>query len=228
MLPSMYTNEMRSECRRRRAKAYIPVIGFLLMLLNLSASAQEHDSLKIGVDRLDVIQSSVTIESFDNDTSWLAEPLNDAELINVMLRYFPGKPDSTISGEMINESMMLGMKLVFLDVSNFEIHLYPKTPIFIGPGTLLAFSSWVYGMNIPHKLYVEILDPDREPLGRLYMGKLSYVGWKQIHVSVPSLPAKSGLYFNGFILVCGAMDIYSEAVYYYFDTIEAVLVESAE
>ena len=202
----------------------VPIrVPTLLCILLCSAALTAQESAPIRYGSL----STIVVEDFDSQPAWGTEPLLSPRTIHIETRFLPGMPLDMIAidGEdQADQPFVLGVKMSIEEVDYYRIHVRPEQPIELS-GVVKTISVWVHGQNIPHRLSIALLDPDREALGTLRLGGLNFLGWQCLTAALSGLPVNRGLFFNGFVIECGPMHVYREPLYYYFDRISTVTDE---
>ena len=212
------------------------VITFgLILFLPALLMAQATEGVKaenIGVDSAQQKLVEVSISKFEDVAYWSSSMPLDQGLIQV--RRFEGSPEAKtpIEGESQSniqeaDKYILGAKVQFYKRGANTFSLFPVTPLPI-EGITKTISVWAVGRNYNHTLKIIIADyfgQKRE----LTLGKMNFMGWKQLTVAVPPriiqdeyhFTAKRGIKFLGFQVYCDMMESFG-TYYIYFDDMRAV------
>ncbi|MDA3850094.1 MAG: flagellar filament protein FlaA [Spirochaetaceae bacterium] len=218
------------------------LLGLLILIISTALFAQtEPDPTQTGVTTGQQELKEISISKFEHPGFWYPVFPHDDGIC--YLRGFPGNPldkepiqdeiDTGIievdqDGVILSgDNYVIGAKVYFYrrGVINFAIR--PVRPIPV-PGITKTISVWVAGRNTNHRLEAVVADHyGNEVL--LNMGKLNFLGWKKLTVSVP--PAvkqrdyhyqdRLGLTFEGFNISCDIDETYG-TYYIYFDDLRVV------
>jgi hypothetical protein len=195
------------------------------------------DPERVGVDSAQQKLKEVSVDKFENDGYWLSSMSTDEGYTTT--RLFEGSPLSKkpIEAEKdmsLPDKMVLGTRVDFLRRGHSSFVVYPVKPIPI-EGITKTISVWVAGRNYNHVLKIIVRDFFGNEF-ELFVGKLTFQGWKQMTVAIPpqSPDGQSGIiqrnyHYNnhmgikvvGFKIECDPMEAYG-SYYIYFDDLRAV------
>ena len=143
----------------------------------------------VGNDSAMQALQEISLDKFEREGSWSVHMSSDYGVISS--RLFEGSPamKEPLAGEENSEESdthVLGVKVEFFKrgVNSFYITSQRPLPI---EGITKTISVWACGRNQGHSLYVLVEDY----FGRsyeLYMGSLSFSGWKKLTCVVPPSP----------------------------------------
>ena len=195
------------------------------------------DPQRLGIESAQQMLKEVSVDKFEQDGFWRSTMSNDEGYTTS--RLFSGAPAAKEpipdeEGLNIPDQYVLGTRVDFLRRGYNTFKIYPTRPIPI-EGITKTVSVWVAGRNYNHDLVLLIQDffgRDYE----FYMGKLNFMGWKKVTVTIPP-QADDGLsgvvqrnyHYNnhmgikimGFRIDCDPMEAYG-SYYIYLDDIRAV------
>lgn len=169
----------------------------------------------------------VLVTGFDGIHQWrvVAEDAASGHATSVETRtqYFLSVPydKEPIESATPTYDRVLGTAFRVTQRAPYRIRVQPTQPILVGEQGVQQLSVWVQAQNNRHELSVVLLDDEFELLGTVPLGILNYTGWKRLSAWLPSLP--TGIYFDGFIIECDALDVGPGWIYYYFDQLTAVV-----
>lgn len=207
----------------------------------VTAQSNGPDPTRTGVTSAQQKLKEVSVSKFENAGFWYGVfPRDDGMLF---LRSFPGNPldkepipeeveagivtldqdDMIMSGD----NFVLGAKVYFFRRGVINFAVKPVRPIPI-EGITKTLSLWVCGRNTNHRLEVVVQDHFGND-SIIDMGKLNFMGWKQLTVSVPSNVVqrdyhynnKMGISVSAFNIKCDLDETYGN-YYLYFDDLRAV------
>jgi hypothetical protein len=215
-------------------KKIVLVVGMAVLLPFLLAAQQIEgiEAENIGKDQAQQDLVEVSVSKFEDVAFWGASMMLDDGL--VAIRRFEGSPQDKqpIPGEEesdIQESdrYVLGSRVVFFRRGESSVSIFPVRPIPI-EGITKTISVWVVGRNFNHTLKVIISDYFNQRR-EITMGKLNFMGWKQLTAAVPPRIVQDEYHFTsdrGIKLVGLTIDfdlMESYGTYYvYFDGLRAV------
>ena len=215
-------------------KKIILVAGMAALLPFLLAAQQTEgiEAGNIGKDQAQQDLVEVSVSKFEDVAFWGASMMLDDGI--VAIRRFEGSPQDKqpIPGEEesdIQESdrYVLGSKVTFFRRGESSVSIFPVRPIPI-EGITKTISVWVVGRNFNHTLKVIISDYFNQPR-EITMGKLNFMGWKQLTAAVPPRIVQDEYHFTsdrgikliGFTIDFDLMESYG-TYYVYFDGLRAV------
>lgn len=187
---------------------------------------------KIGVDTAQQALREVSVTKFEDPGMWHAVMPLDEGII--ALRGLPGHPAGAkpVPGEKqigVNtpDNTVLGVKVIFFRRGYDQFSILATHPIPI-EGVIKTLSVWVVGRNTDHELSVLVRGIDGE-VAKIPMGKLNFVGWKQMTVAIPQTIVqtnyhysnRSGISIEGFVVDTAPLEAYG-TFYIYFDDMTAV------
>ena len=190
------------------------------------------DAGQIGVNSAQQKLQEVSVSKFEDAGLWYGLMAADEGIIQI--RRFEGSPmdkepieAEVEAGIQEPDDYVVGAKVSFYRRSLSTFSVKPIRPLPI-EGITKTISVWVAGRNTSHVLQLEISD-HFENTAYINMGKLNFVGWKKITVSVP--PAiiqrdyhynnKMGITVKGFNILCDLDETYG-SYYIYLDDLRAV------
>ncbi len=195
-------------------------------------NAGEPDPAQIGVSSAQQKLKEVSISKMEDAGLWYG--LMPADEGIMQLRLFEGSPidKEPIEGEVeagIEEpdTNVIGGKVSFYHRGACTFSIKPVRPLPV-PGIAKTISVWVAGRNMNHRLEVEVADHFGNKV-LINMGKLNFVGWKKITVSVPPAVKQRNYHYNdkmgisilGFHVVCDLEETYGN-YYIYLDDLRVV------
>jgi hypothetical protein len=187
---------------------------------------------QIGVDTAQQNLKEVSVTKFEDPGLWSGVMPLDEGII--ALRGLPGHPagakplpDAQKIGINIPDDTVLGAKVIFFRRGFSQFSILPEHPIPI-EGIVKTISIWVVGRNTNHELSVLLRGMDGE-VAKIPIGKLNFVGWKQLTVAVPQSVVqtdyhysdRSGVDVEGFVVNTAPLEAYG-TFYMYFDDMTAV------
>ncbi len=216
------------------------VIVIILSLTSLAFSQQSiaaPDPMLIGTDSANFALREVKIDSFEREGSWNVKMSPDTGYISS--RFFDGGADpiakdpTSDGSENPEDNRAFGAKVEFFRRGVNSFYLTPAQPLAID-GVTKTISVWVAGRNQPHTISILLRDFNGNNF-ELYMGELSFTGWKEMVVAVPPSPdgtrgiiqdsayhgINPGLTVVGFRVDCDPMSA-SGTYYLYLDDLRAV------
>ena len=215
-------------------KRIIVIVG-LAALLPAFLIAQQTEG--IAVDRLGKDQAQqelveVSVSKFEDVAFWGSSMMLDEGI--AVIRRFEGAPlaKQPIPGEEISnieetDRYVLGSKVMFFRRSKSSVAIFPVRPIPI-EGITKTISVWVVGRNFNHTLKVIVADYFNQRR-EITMGKLNFMGWKQMTAAIPPrivqdeyhFTADRGLKVVALKIEFDLMESYG-TYYAYFDDLRAV------
>ena len=215
-------------------KKLIVIVG-IAALLPAVLMAQQTEG--IAVDRLGKDQAQqelveISVSKFEDVAFWGASmPLDDGV---VLIRRFEGAPagKKPMEGEeevgvQEQDKFVLGAKMQFFRRGAGSASIFPVRPIPI-EGITKTISVWVVGRNYNHVLKAIVSDYFNQRR-EVTLGKLNFMGWKQLTAAVPPsivqdeyhFSADRGVKLVGFKLEFDLAERYG-TYYVYFDDARAV------
>lgn len=212
------------------------IVLTLLTALIVSAAlfaqdAGDPDASQIGVNSAQQKLKEVSVSKMEDAGLWYGVMATDEGILQ--LRRFEGSPldKEPIEGEVeagIEEpdENVLGGKVSFYRRGASSFSIRPVRPLPI-EGITKTISVWVAGRNTNHVLQLEISDHFGNT-AYIHMGKLNFVGWKKVTVSVPPSIVqrdyhynnKMGITIQGFNIICDLDETYGN-YYIYLDDLRA-------
>jgi hypothetical protein len=195
-------------------------------------SASTPNAADIGKDQAQQLLKEVSVTKLEDASFWSGSMFLDNGVI--ALRRMEGSPqgkkpleDEQALGIKEGDTNVLAAKVVFFHRAVTDFVIAPVNPIPI-EGIVKTISVWVVGRNFNHTLKVIVEDYMGRQL-ELTMGRLNFMGWKQMVVAVPPsilqsehhYTNKSGLKLLGFKVECDLMESYG-TFYVYLDDVRAV------
>lgn len=199
-------------------------------------SLTDPDPETIGADSAKQALREVSVDMFEREGSWNARISSDNGVISA--RLFEGAPAAKeplegAENEGIEDKRVLGIKVEFFRRGINSFHITAARPIPI-EGITKTVSVWVAGRNQGHSLYLLVQDYFGNNF-ELYMGDLTFSGWKKLTVAIPPSPdgergivqqsayfgSKPGLRIVGFRVDCDPV-LARGAYYMYLDDLRAV------
>ncbi|MGL4524654.1 MAG: flagellar filament outer layer protein FlaA [Spirochaetia bacterium] len=112
------------------------------------------------------------------------------------------QPIANEAGESDNaNSYVYGAKVMFIRRGLTPVRVTAIRPIPID-GLVKVVSVWVAGRNIPHHMSLVVRDQNNR-LKKLYMGRLDFMGWRQMSVAIPDSVPQRGFGSNVGIQIVG-------------------------
>jgi hypothetical protein len=217
------------------------LIVAIFLLIGSFVFAQDElgspDPQRLGIQTAQQLLKEVSVDKFEHDGFWRSSMSTDEGYTTT--RLFNGNPSGKEAipdeeGANISDIYVLGTRVDYLRRGDNSFTIYPTRPIPV-EGITKTVSVWVAGRNYNHSLVLIIQDF----FGRyyeFYMGKLNFMGWKKMTVTIPP-QADDGLsgvvqrnyHYNnhmgikimGFRIDCDPMEAYG-SYYIYFDDLRAV------
>ncbi len=213
------------------------LILFVASIAFSQTSIAAPDPTLIGADSANFALREVMVDSFEREGSWNVKMSPDVGFISS--RFFDGGPDPlakdpTSDGtENPEDFRAFGAKVEFFRRGVNSFYLTPAQPLAID-GVTKTISVWVAGRNQPHTITLLLRDFFGNNF-ELYMGELSFTGWKKMVVAVPPSPdgtrgiiqdsayhgLNPGLTVVGFRVDCDPMSA-SGTYYLYLDDLRAI------
>jgi len=210
------------------------VVGLVLILPTVLI-AQDTEGItaeRLGRDQAQQELVEVSVSKFEDVAFWGSSMMLDDGI--VAIRRFEGAPldKQPIPGEESSDiqetdQYVLGSKVVFFRRGESSVSIYPVRPIPI-EGITKTISVWVVGRNFNHVLKVIVADYFNQPR-EITMGKLNFMGWKQLTAAIPPRITQDEFHFTtdrglkllGFRIEFDLMESYG-TYYTYFDGLRAV------
>ncbi len=210
------------------------VVGLVLILPTVLI-AQDTEGItaeRLGRDQAQQELVEVSVSKFEDVAFWGSSMMLDDGIVTV--RRFEGSPldKQPIPGEESSDiqetdQYVLGSKVVFFRRGESSVSIYPVRPIPI-EGITKTISVWVVGRNFNHVLKVIVADYFNQPR-EITMGKLNFMGWKQLTAAIPPRITQDEFHFTtdrglkllGFRIEFDLMESYG-TYYTYFDGLRAV------
>jgi hypothetical protein len=186
----------------------------------------------IGVDTAVQALKEVMVSRFEDPGLWQVSMPLDEGLIEE--RGIPGGPPGVQplpgqaqAGIVIPDTTVLGVKVTFFRRGFDQFSIVPIRPLPV-EGVVKTLSVWVVGRNQNHVLDVVVRGMDGS-VAELPMGKLNFIGWKQLTVPIPPsvvqtdyhYSSRSGIEVLGFVVKADPLEAYG-TYYVYFDDLTAV------
>ena len=187
---------------------------------------------QIGINSAQQKLQEISISKFEDAGLWYGIMAGDEGIIQ--LRRFEGSPldKEPLEGEVaagIEEPdvNVLGAKISFYKRALSSFSIRPVRPLPV-EGIAKTISVWVAGRNTNHILQLEISDHFGN-VAYINMGKMNFVGWKKLTVSVPPTVVqrdyhynnKMGITIRGFNILCDLDETYGK-YYFYIDDLRVV------
>ena len=215
-------------------KKIIVIIGLAALLPAFLAAQQTEgiDAQRLGRDQAQQELVEVSVSKFEDVAFWGSSMMLDDGI--VVIRRFEGAPQDKqpIAGEQSSgieelDQYVLGSKVIFFRRGKSSVSIFPVRPIPI-EGITKTISVWVVGRNFNHTLKVIIADYFNQRR-EITMGKLNFMGWKQMTAAIPPrivqdeyhFTTDRGLKLIGFKIEFDLMESYG-TYYAYFDDLRAV------
>ncbi len=187
---------------------------------------------EIGTDQAQQLLKEVSVTKFEDSSFWSGTMPLDMGLVT--LRRLEGAPQGKVA---IPDEQALGIKEADKYVLGVKVNFFRRGPSYftvvpVNPlpveGITKTLSVWVVGRNFNHVLKVIIQDYYGRPQ-ELTLGKMNFVGWKQMVVAVPPTIVQSEYHFTysngikiiGFKVECDPLEDYG-TYYLYLDDMRAV------
>jgi hypothetical protein len=217
--------------------AFILLVGSFLYAQTPEREIGGQDPERLGIESAQQMLREISVDKFEHDGFWRSTMSTDEGYTTT--RLFNGSPAGKEpipeeEGLNLTDKFVLGTRVDFLRRGYNTFTIYPTRPIPI-EGITKTVSVWVAGRNYNHELVLLVEDF----FGRyyeFYMGKLNFMGWKRMTVTIPP-QADDGLsgvvqrnyHYNnhmgikviGFRIDCDPMEAYG-SYYIYFDDLRAV------
>ncbi len=216
----------------KRFLSSLIIVSVFTGTMLIAQDAGSPNANQIGVDSAQQKLQEVSVSKFEDAGLWYGVMAADEGIIQ--LRRFEGSPldKEPVEGEVeagIQEpdDNVLGAKVSFYKRSLSTFSIRPVRPLPI-EGITKTLSVWVAGRNTNHILQLEISDHFGN-IAYINMGKLNFVGWKKVTVSVPPTIVqrdyhynnKMGITIQGFNILCDLDETYGK-YYFYLDDLRAV------
>lgn len=210
------------------------IVG-LVFLLPVLLMAQDTEGIvaeRLGKDQAQQELVEISVSKFEDVAFWGSSMMLDNGIITI--RRFEGSPldKQLIPGEQSSniqetDRYVLGSKVVFFRRGESSVSIFPARPIPI-EGITKTISVWVVGRNFQHVLKVIVADYFNQPR-EITMGKLNFMGWKQLTAAIPPritqdeyhFTTDRGLKLLGLKIEFDLMESYG-TYYVYFDGLRAV------
>jgi len=208
------------------------VLALFVPLLLLAQSTEGIRADRIGRDQAQQELVEISVTKFEDAAYWGSSMPLDLGI--VQLRRFEGAPQekTPIQGEVQSsieedDRYVLGGKVQFFHRNSGSAAVFPVKPIPI-EGVTKTVSVWVVGRNFNHTLKLIVADYFNQRR-EITMGKLSFIGWKQMTAAVPPnivqdeyhFASHRGLKVIGFKVEFDLLESYG-TYYFYFDDMRAV------
>lgn len=205
---------------------------FLLPTLLMAQDAEGIAAERLGKDQAQQELVEVSVSKFEDVAFWDSSMMLDDGIVTI--RRFEGSPmeKQPIPGEESSniqetDRYVLGSKVVFFQRGESSLSIFPVRPIPI-EGITKTISVWVVGRNYNHVLKVIVADYFNQPR-EITMGKLNFMGWKQLTAAIPPriiqdefhFTSDRGLKLLGLKIEFDLMESYG-TYYAYFDGLRAV------
>jgi hypothetical protein len=216
------------------------LVTFILFIGGVIFAQQEigsPDPQRLGIETAQQMLKEVSVDKFEHDGFWRSTMSSDDGYTTT--RLFSGGPAAKepIPDEAdlnIPDQYVLGTRVDFLRRGYSSFTIYPSRPVPI-EGITKTVSVWVAGRNYNHEMVLLVQDF----FGRyyeFYMGKLNFMGWKKMTVTIPPQADDGlsgvvqrnyhysnhmGLKIMGFRIDCDPMEAYG-SYYFYLDDLRAV------
>jgi hypothetical protein len=211
------------------------IVGFTFAQQNIEVGAAEPE--RLGIETGQQMIKEISIDKFEHEGFWRSKMSSDEGFTTA--RLFTGSPAGKQpipeeEGRDIPDQYVLGTRVDFLRRGYNSFHIFPARPIPV-EGITKTVSVWVAGRNFNHELWLLIQDF----FGRDYefsMGKLNFIGWQKLTVTIPPAPLADGLSgvtqrsyhyhgnfgikIKGFRINCDPMEARG-SYYIYFDDLRA-------
>ncbi len=214
-------------------KSYLIVgLVFLLPTLLMAQDTEGIAAERLGKDQAQQELVEVSVSKFEDVAFWDSSMMLDDGIVTI--RRFEGSPmeKQPIPGEESSniqetDRYVLGSKVVFFQRGESSLSIFPVRPIPI-EGITKTISVWVVGRNYNHVLKVIVADYFNQPR-EITMGKLNFMGWKQLTAAIPPriiqdefhFTSDRGLKLLGLKIEFDLMESYG-TYYAYFDGLRAV------
>ncbi len=216
-------------------KKFLICLIIASVFTGMTISAQDAgnpNAAQIGIDSAQQKLQEVSVSKFEDAGLWYGIMAADEGIIQ--LRRFEGSPldKEPLEGEVAAgiqepDDFVLGAKVSFYKRGMSTFSVRPVRPLPI-EGITKTISVWVAGRNTNHVLQLEIADHFGN-VAYINMGKMNFVGWKKVTVSVPPTIIqrdyhynnKMGITIQGFNILCDLDETYG-TYYLYLDDMRAV------
>ncbi|MDR0502885.1 MAG: flagellar filament outer layer protein FlaA [Treponema sp.] len=194
------------------------------------------DAEQLGTDSAQRKIKEVSVDKFEHDGFWRSRMSSDEGYVTS--RLFGGdldnpagpkgkKPIEEEADLGISDNYVMGTRVDFLRRGHNNFFIYPTRPIPI-EGIAKYLTVWVAGRNFKHDLFLQIQDFFGKNY-ELYVGKMNFMGWKQMTVVVPESIVQRNYHYNnhmgikvmGFRIECDPLESFG-SYYLYFDDLRAV------
>jgi hypothetical protein len=214
-------------------KKIIVIFGIIALLPSfLAAQTGEVDVERLGKDQAQQELVEVSVSKFEDVAFWGSSMMLDDGI--TVIRRFEGSPmdKQPLPGEeksdiVETDRYVLGSKVIFFRRGESSVAIFPVRPIPI-EGITKTISVWVVGRNFNHTLKVIVADYFNQRR-EITMGKLNFMGWKQMTAAIPPrivqdefhFTSDRGLKLLGFKIEFDLLESYG-TYYAYFDGLTAV------
>jgi hypothetical protein len=201
------------------------------------------DANKIGFQAAQQKLKEVSVDQFEAAGFWDASISSDGGIVTS--RLFEGRPAGSAAEPLADpryvgkdpktvDKYVYGVKTEFYTRGYNDIMIKAKRPIPI-EGIAKTISVWVAGRNFNNILWIELRDFFGTSI-ELPMGKLNFLGWKKLSVSIPPqnpdgrtgivqrnfhYTNRMGIKVVGFRIECDPIESFG-TYYVYFDDLRAV------
>jgi hypothetical protein len=208
------------------------ILATIFISTSFAQQASTPVASEIGKDQAQQLLKEVAVTKMEDASFWVCSMPLDNGLVS--LRRLEGSPqgkkpiaDEEQLGIQEPDKFVLGVKASFFRRGATSFTISPVNPLPI-EGITKTLSVWVVGRNFNHVLKVVIEDYFGRRL-ELTLGKLNFMGWKQLVVAVPPVITqsefhymnKAGLKILGFRVDCDPMEDFG-TYYLYLDDMRAV------
>jgi hypothetical protein len=167
-------------------RRFLPVLVLLIVAIPALASAQFFGASYGSRYQIEDIRT-VVIDGFeDNNHNWQVSASRfTAEGFPVLKTNIEGAPIALERYQAEDESQFVfGIRSAFTRKGYNSVWIYPEEEIVL-PGTVKRIDLWVWGANYHYEMEVHLRD-FRGIVHRLPLGKLNYIGWRNLGVNIPS------------------------------------------
>jgi hypothetical protein len=180
--------------------AFAALLAVLIPVALAAQSTEGVDPERLGKDQAQQYLGEVSVSKFEDVAFWgTAMSLDDGI---VMLRRFEGAPagKKPMEGEeqagiKEQDKFVLGAKMQFFRRGAGSVAIFPVRPIPI-EGISKTISVWVVGRNYNHVLKAVVTDYFNQR-HEITLGKLNFMGWKQLTAAVPPVIVQDEYHFSG-------------------------------
>jgi hypothetical protein len=217
---------------KKRLVLAVLLLTVVLLPCVFAQSVSTPNPSEIGKDQAQQLLKEVSVTKFEDASFWAASMPLDMGLVT--LRRLEGSPqakkaieDEAKLGITEADRYVLGIKVNFFRRGPSYFTISPVNPLPV-EGITKMISVWVVGRNYNHILKVIVQDYYGKPM-ELTLGKLNFVGWKQMVVAVPPSIIQSEYHFTysngikviGFRVDCDPLEDFG-TYYLYLDDMRAV------